>query len=332
MQIGDVKSEEKTVDFSVPQGSILGPVLFNVYSSTLSNEVDKHDVDLFGYADDHGVYKSFSPSEDGQEFECLSEVEGCLNNVYDWMCCNRLKMNASKTEYILFGSKPQLTKCKSDSIKVVDDDIQKASVIKSVGVHFDENLSFKTQIKEKCKIAFCNIRAIRSIRDFITVDICKILVSSLVLSHIDYCNSILYGLPNCDLDKLQRVQNCAAKLVLNQSKYSSATAALRELHWLPIRQRIKYKLACMVFRCLHNSAPSYLVDLLQMKLNVRNVRSDTRLCLEVPLLKRSTFLSRAFSYSGPVIWNGLPFSIRSLGDFHSFKKQLKTHFFDEAFG
>ena len=162
----------------------------------------------------------------------------------------RLKMNASKTEYILFGSKPQLTKCKSDSIKVVDDDIHKASVIKSVGVYLDEHLSFKTQIKEKCKIAFYNTRSIRSIRDFITVDMCKI---------------------------------------FKQSKYSCATAALRELYWLPIRQRIKYKLACMVFRCVHDSVPSYLMDLLHIKHNARHVRFETKLYLEIPLLIAADF-------------------------------------------
>ena len=129
VQIGDVKSEQKAVDFSVPQGSILGPVLFNVYSSTLSNEVDKHSVSLFGYADDHGVYKSFFPSGADQEHESLMEVEHCLNNVYDWMCFNRLKMNASKTEYILFGSKQQLAKCKSESISVVDDVIHKTNLL-----------------------------------------------------------------------------------------------------------------------------------------------------------------------------------------------------------
>ena len=113
------------------------------------------------------------------------------------------------------------------------------------------------------------VREIRHDRDFIDLFTAKTLASALVLSHLDYGNAVLYGLPDKTLNKLQRVQNWAAKVVLKQSKYDSSKEALRKLHWLPIKQRIHYKLVCLVYKCLHKIAPPYLCDLLQHRTYTR---------------------------------------------------------------
>ena len=184
----------------------------------------------------------------------------------------------------------------------------------------------------KCKVAFLDIKNIRSIRNFISVDKCKLLVVSLVLSHIDYCNALLYGLPDCSLNKLQRVQNVAAKLVLQRRRFDSSTEALRELHWLPIKHRIDYKIALLVFKCIHDLAPAYLKGLISVKTPGRELRSqDCGILLSVPVSSRRTFLDRSFAVSGPTVWNSLPLDIRSLVSVDDFKKKLKTFYCNKAF-
>ena len=98
------------------------------------------------------------------------------------------------------------------------------------------------------------------------VDACKQVVQSLVISHLDYCNSIFMGMPEKEINRMQKIQNSAACLILNRSRWSSATSALKDLHWLPIRARIEFKVLLQVFKCLKLQAPQYLID----KLKVRN--------------------------------------------------------------
>ena len=224
-----------------------------------------------------------------------------------------------------------LKKCSVSSINVVNDCVERTDKMRCLGVWFDSILSFKFHVSEKCKIAFLNIRNIRSIRRFITVEICKVLVVSLVLSHINYCNALLYGLPDCTLSKLQRVQNVAAKLVLQRRRSDSSREALRELHWLPIKLRIEYKIATLVFKCVHDMAPSYLKDLLSVKVPSRALRSsdESGILFSVPVCSRKTFLDRSFAVSGPKVWNSLPSDIRSIDSIDVFKKQLKTFYFNQ---
>ena len=134
------------------------------------------------------------------------------------------------------------------------------------------------------------------------------------------------------INKLQRVQNMCAKLVLSRSKYSSSTDALKTLHWLPIRQRIKFKLITIVHKCLYGVSPNYLKDLLSIKQpSVQTLRSsmNDKMLLSVPRLKRKTFAARSFSVAGPELWNALPESMRIDTNLLTFKKSLKTLLFNE---
>ena len=137
------------------------------------------------------------------------------------------------------------------SINVAGDKIDVCNCIKYLGAHLDASLTFKTFISHKCRTAVTSIQNISQFRKFINIKIAKQLACALVLSHLDYSNSILCGLPANSIKPLQSVQNWAAR-VFNKTKYYSAEMALKELHWLPILQRIDFKIGCMVFMCLHN--------------------------------------------------------------------------------
>ncbi len=150
-----------------------------------------------------------------------------------------------------------------------------------------------------------------------------------MLSHLDYCNAVYAGLPNIDLDKLQRVQNMAGKLVKRAKKYDSASACRTELHWRPVRERIQYKILCLVFNSLSGKSPVYLRNLLTLAPVVRSgLRSNEQYRrLLVPFTKLKTFAARSFSCIGPYWWNRLPNHIRQHNDINLFKKDLKTYLF-----
>lgn len=334
VHVNGANSDPKTIDFSVPQGSILGPVLYNAYSSTLQSHISNFPVDICGYADDHGIYKAFPPNSSDEKLT-LDTLQNCLSCIHTWMCSNRLKMNASKTEFIYFGTRQMLERCNSNEIQVVNDSVARSNKIKYLGVWIDDELSFKAHVNLKCRTAYLNIRNIRTIRKYISMETCKLLVTALVLSHLDYCNAIFFGLDDTTLRKLQVAQNCAAKLILNKSRYDSSTASLKELHWLPIKQRIEYKLAILVFKALNGLAPAYLTELLNYKSYSRVTRASEAnkdvATFDIPFCRRKTLYDRSFAVAGPTIWNKLPKDIRKINDLEVLKSKLKTHFFKIAF-
>ena len=195
VHINSSRSNPRAIDFSVPQGSICGPVLYTVYASTLENYIGVSDVSLIGYADDHSTYLSFDPNDSAGEQEIIQSLEDKLVKVNTWMNLNRLKLNPDKTEFILFGSRQQLNKCKSKEISVVDAGVGRSNCIKYLGGYLDEQMNLKRFVSDKCKTISMNINHIRQIRPYLTEESCKQLVQTLITGHLDYANSLLFGLP-----------------------------------------------------------------------------------------------------------------------------------------
>ena len=158
----------------------------------------------------------------------------------------KLCMNTSKTEIIAFGSGVQLHKVTFDQLSVSGDDVPRTSCIKYLGVHMDGELKLHKHIAEKCRIASYNLYSIRCIRDTLMIEMCKQVVQSLVISHLDYCNSIFMDMPEKEINRMQKIQNSAVQLILNRSRWSSTSSALKDLHWLPIRARIEFKVLIQV--------------------------------------------------------------------------------------
>ena len=311
--VGESNSDEVNLDFSVPQGSIFGPVLYTVYASTILSCIEDFQVSILGYADDHSVYDVFDPKSSLSRTNTISNLETCLVSINDWMNMNRLKMNTSKTEFILIGSRVHLQKCTTqEHIVVCDESVKRVASVKYLGVRIDDQLTLKIHIQEKCRTASANLYCIRQIRSCLTKELCQRLVQSLVLSHFDYANALYYGLPATTLAPMQRLLHQAAKLILKRRKYDSASDALRTLHWLPIAYRSKFKIACLVYRSLDGTAPAYLRDLLTIRAHGRNTRSNTDAGIQLcyPVTKRKTFADRSFSIAGPKIWNEIPCDIR----------------------
>ena len=186
------------------------------------------------------------------------------------------------------------------------------------------------QVQNVCKTAYIQLRRISSIRHLLTPKATQTLICSLVLSRLDYCNSLLYGLPDATLGRLRRVQNMAARIISRSKRYDHITPVLYNLHWLPIEARIKYKLLLHVFKAVKCCGPSYLSDLVNVYVPSRPLRSATGFTLIVPS-KTKTLGDRSFVVAGPVLLNSLPVKIRTLETVDQFKRAIKTHLFSEYF-
>ena len=329
--IGDKYSKPHSLTVSVPQGSCVGASIFNLYCSTL-HEIIPKDLTLSRFADDHSVRRSFRADSSTDEAETNWTLEECMLNIKSWMDSMHLKMNPNKTEFIYFGSKPQLNKCKVESLKVSEDLIPRADMIRYLGVYMDAHLNYKHHITKKCKAAVINYFRIRSIRPLLDVKTTAHLCLSLCISHLDYCNSVLYGLPETTLNRFQRNQNMCARLTLRRGKRGSIMECLKELHWLPIKQRIQYKILTLTHKCVNKIGPKYLQDLIHLRPPTREgLRSAKKTNLLVrPMTKCKTFADRSFSLGAPVLWNALLDTLRTLS-FLRFKKELKIHLFRQAF-
>ena len=209
--------------------------------------------------------------------------------------------------------------------------IPRTDLIHYLGVWLDAGLTYKHHIIKKCQAAMANFIRIRSIRHLIDSDTIAGLCLSLCISHIDYCNSLLYGISQSSLKKLQRVQNMCACLVLRKNKRDSATACLRELHWLPVKYRIHHKILTLTYKCYHNIGPAYLQQMI-VKHHARceGLRSGSgqqQDLLVIPRTHSKTFADRSFAVTAPLLWNALPSNIRSCSDLLTFKKNLKMYLF-----
>ena len=190
-----------------------------------------------------------------------------------------------------------------------------------------------THIRQVASAANYQLRRIGSIRRFLTPESAATLVCALILSRLDYCNSLLYNCNDYLLDYLQRIQNSAARMVLRIPRKEHITPFLMSLHWLPARSRIEYKLASLCFKCENSSAPEYLKNLIQRKrrsgYNTRS-SSDSTTLSDGPNGQK-TLGDRSFSCSAPSVWNALPMATREFADINSFKTSLKTHLFRSAY-
>ena len=246
---------------------------------------------------------------------------------------NHLKLD-DKTETLLFpfssSLRPSTAVSLPDSITLGSHNSPCSDSARNLGVIPDSNLSMKKHVRKICQTVYFELKRISSIRRFLTKDTAKTLVTSYILSRLDYCNCLLMGIPNSVSQHLQKIQNFAARLVLLAPRYQHSTPHLEKLHWLAILERIKYKVACMCFSAINSSGPAYLSELLHVCTPSRTLRSsfDTSI-LKIQQYKRKSHGFRALSCFGP--HNSFPQDLRHCSTLSSFKAKLKNFLFSQYF-
>ena len=302
-----------------------GPTLFSIYLLGLRNIFQYHSVHYHIYADDIQVFVSFPPDQI-QASQALHILENCIADIDTWMNSNSLQLNHSKCEFMLFGSKSQLSKLNIDSICISGNLIPLSNSCRNLGVIFDSQMSMTNQITSICKSVRYQLRNIGFIRKYLTRSATEKLVHSLISSRLDFGNGLLYNLPNSKITQLQKLQNAAARIVSLSNKHSHITPVLKNLHWLPIKERIIFKILLLVYHILNGTAPDYNKSLVQQYQPARTLRSSQSGLLHIPLSKKS-WGDRAFAHSGPALWNSLPQELKNSSSSTSFKGNLKLYLF-----
>uniref|UniRef100_A0A669DT12 Reverse transcriptase domain-containing protein n=1 Tax=Oreochromis niloticus TaxID=8128 RepID=A0A669DT12_ORENI len=327
VHVNGESSSHTKVNYGVPQGSVLGPILFTLYMLPLGSIIRRHSIHFHCYADDTQLYLSMKPGNTHQ----LVKLQECLKDIKTWMAANFLLLNSDQTEVIVLGPE-NLRNMVSKQILTLDGiTLASSNAVRNLGVIFDQDMSFNAHIKQICKTAFFHLCNISKIRNILSQSDAEKLVHAFITSRLDYCNSLLSGCPKNSLKSLQLIQNAAARVLTGTRKREQISPVLASLHWLPVKSRIEFKILLLTYKVLNNQAPSYLNDLVVPYHPIRALRSHTAGLLVVPRVFKSRMGGRAFSFQAPLLWNQLPVWIQETDTISTFKIRLQTFLFAKAY-
>ena len=256
--------------------------------------------------------------------ECKTTIEQCVHDIDNSMVINKLKLvvlNSSR-----YHPRPPL-----DSLQIGNVTVAPSSSARNLGVILDKCFNFQEHTKSICKSSHYHIRNITKIRKYIDEESAKIVVHAFVTAKLDSCNSLLYGLPQHLILRLQSIQNTAARVVARTGKFGHITPVLKQIHWLPVHYRIVFKILLLVYKALNGTALSYISELLKYHTSERKLRLSSQHLLVTPKARLKTYGERAFAVAAPRLWNSIPLELRSSSSIDIFKRHLKTYLFKQAF-
>ena len=319
-QIQGSVSSEKLIKCGVPHGSILGPLFFLFYINDLPQCLDKTKPRLF--ADDTNLTVSGDSITDLE-----TAVNSDLEKLRKWLIANKLSLNVAKTEFMLIGSK-QMIKNISNlqlNVKIENESIKQVYESKTLGVTIDQHLSWKTNTENICKKITSGISALRRLKEFADKQTLLSVYNAIVRPYFDYCCEVWDVFGETESKRLQKLQNRAARIILNMSNDIDHSVALQALGWKPLKTERKKSKAKIMYKLLNKMGPKSLSNLFTYKGEVtnyklRNISSSP--CLPQP---RTNNMKKSFVYDGAHLWNSIPKEIRESKSFSSFRKKIATH-------
>ena len=262
----------------------------------------------------------------------LEKLQRCIADIRAWMLRNQLKINDDKTEFLVIASKSKRHWIPNNvNLEVGTCSVAPSKSAQNLGVAFDDEVKMDNRISDLTKSVHFHLKTIKSIRHLLTLEATEKLVHALISSRLDYCNSLLAGQPDYNYKRLQSLQNAAARVVCQIGKYDHITPVLKQLHWLPVRQRVIFKILLLTFKILDDTAPSYLKKFITSYTPPKTLRSSNQHLLVIPRTKMKSYGEKTFAYNAAKAWNDLPLDLRQCSCIDSFKRKLKTHLFKIAY-
>lgn len=318
VKIQDTLSSHLPLTVGVPQGSILGPVLFTLYVNDLFR-VPKHCKPL-GYVDDTKIFLGF-PSNKLQDV--ISAINEDFEEILSWCCRNSLPINPDKTKLLYVGV-PQLMRtlpATLPSATILGTEIKPVTVVKDLGVHIDCHLNFNEHITKTVSDCMFKLTRVNRIKHLLDRSTLIYLINAFVFCKLFYCSTVWSNTSNKNIKKLQLVQNYACRIVTGLKKYDHITEALKSLKWLNVKKKLLFNDLVMVYKCINNLTPNYLCERFKQRSEIH--QRDTRQKSELTLPKcRIAAGQRAFAFRGAKSYNFLPKFIRDTDSLSGFKKKI----------
>lgn len=320
VKIGNVMSESASVDYGVPQGSILGPLLFILYINDLPLHAEHCETDM--YADDSTFHLSGKAVTDIQD-----KIQSDLNLIDRWCSENKMYINIDKTKCMTVGTRQKLS-CQGDHLKlqINNETIQISECEELLGIKVDPTLTWSAQIDKLCSAISSRIYLLSRIKQYLNLEARKLFCNGYIMPLIDYCCTIWGNCSEDNLNRILKLQKRAARLVFDADPLSSSDPLFKELKWMPVKTRIHYHKLLLIYKSLHHQAPEYLSGNLTYvrENNPYHLRNAVRgnLYTNKP---RTELYKKSFQYSASILWNGLPDDIRLSSNIDVFRNRLKCY-------
>ena len=329
VKINNTLSDSQSLDFGVPQGSILGPILYMLYVKEIEEIAKRHNVNVHIYADDVQLYAPYDVSSD------FANLKSCLQEIKLWTGKNYLKLNNKKTQLLCITSKNYTHQIPRE-LYLMGESITVGCSAKYLGVWLDQHLTFKKQINHVCAQGYRILKNLWKISSKVTdIKIRTQLIHSCILSKLNFCNGIYISLPKKELFKLDKLLKAGVRFIFHITgikRRQPMTPFLQKLHFLPIKYRLDFKICLLVYKCFKNLAPNYLKELIipRKDTTFKRTRLDfDKTWLNPHPLEKLNYKSRCFRYAAPSKWNQLTPLIRESKTIEIFKTKLKTFYFND---
>ena len=320
VRMGSTLSDPLTLSVGVPQGSILGPVLFTLYVNDLLSVPKK--CKAMGYVDDTKLLLALPHNN---IHEAVPDLNSDLRRVAKWCFSNSLLLNADKTKLLVVGV-PQLTRAASiPPVVLLGKTIEPSPVVKDLGVWIDSSLNYDehiTKLSSSCLYKLCRINRIKHLLDrrtLITV------INAFVFSRLFYCSTVWGNITEKNVKKLQRIQNFACRIILGLKKYDHVSDARESLGWLSVQNKLLLNTVTMVHKCRNNLAPPYLSALFQDRFAISGRVTRNSTLLNLPKCRLATG-QRSFAFRGAKLYNALPQDLQSITDSRLFKRKAAAYY------